>query len=348
MKHSAWMSRPWKEKKGFIECLACNHRCKIAEEKTGICGVRKNEKGELKLLVYGKAAAQNLDPIEKKPLYHFYPGTNVFSIGTMGCNFSCTFCQNWDIAQFHKDHSTEEIENAGEDLFPEDIVNFCLERDIPSVSFTYNEPGIFFEYAYDVAKLAHKKGLKTVYVSNGFETQEALSKILPYLDAINIDLKSFQDEYYRKICGGRIEPVKENIKWCWDKGMWVEITTLVVTNKNDTEEELRDIAEFLAGISPNIPWHISRYHPAYMMEEPSTPVEILEKAYDIGKKAGLRYVYVGNVVLPEKENTYCPKCGECVIERIGYSVNNLLKGNKCGECGEVIFGRFSLSPSVPL
>ena len=336
--HEAWFSKPLK--KGLVSCLACNHACKIPPGKTGICGVRYNDDGTLRLLVYGKASARNIDPIEKKPLFHFYPGSEIYSIGTVGCNFCCQFCQNWDISQFHKDHSIEEIADAGISLPPKEIVDYCVKNKIPSIAFTYNEPAIFFEYAYDTAKLAKEKGLHTVYVSSGFETKEALDKIFPYLDAINIDLKSFRDEYYKKICCSRIEPVKENIKYLWKKGMWVEVTTLVVTNKNDSEEEMKDIAEFLVNISPDLPWHISRYFPAYKMTEPPTPVETLERAYEIGKKAGLNYVYVGNILGLNKESTYCPTCNELVIERFGYAINDKTKKGKCPKCGHKIPGRF--------
>ena len=341
MIHPAWMSRQLEN--NVVECLACNHKCKIPPGKRGICGIRKNENGELKLLVYGKAVSYNTDPIEKKPLFHFYPGTGIFSFGTVGCNFHCLFCQNWDISQFHKDHTEEDIINSGKDLMPETIVEYCKSNNIPSIAFTYNEPGIFFEYTYDTAKLAHENGIKTVYVSNGFETQTALKKLLPYIDAMNIDLKSFSNDFYLKICGGRIDPVKKNIKWLFEKGVWDEVTTLLVTGENDSDKELEKIAKFIYRISPNIPWHISRYTPCYKMNNPPTPVERLEKAYEIGKNAGLNYVYVGNINDPAKSSTYCPKCKTCVIERTdyGYSVNSKLKkGGICPVCGYKIAGRF--------
>ncbi len=337
--HPAWLSKPLD--KGVVECLACSHHCKIPKGKTGICGVRYNKDGQLYLLVYGRAVAYHVDPMEKKPLYHFFPGMPIFSFGTVGCNFRCLFCQNWDISQFHKENPIERIMESGVPFPPADIVGYCLENKIPAVAFTYNEPGIFFEYAYDTAKLAKEKGLKTVYVSNGFETKEALDKILPYVDAINIDLKGATEEFYVKICGGHIQPVKDNIKYLWDKGMWVEVTTLVVTGHNEDEQGLTEIAKFLAGVSPDIPWHISRYFPMYKMKEPPTSVDSLEKAYKIGKKAGLRYIYVGNIMGMNHENTYCPKCNELLIERFGYEVNDYLDKGKCPKCGEKIAGRFN-------
>jgi len=334
----AWMSKKLTD--DTVECLACSHHCKIQPGKTGICGIRKNLDGKLKLLVYGKAAALNVDPIEKKPLFHFHPGTPILSFGTVGCNFHCEFCQNWDLSQFHKTNDTTAIENAGRDLMPQDAIDYCLEHEIPSIAFTYNEPAIFFEYAYDTAKLAKEHGINIVYVSNGFENRKALEKIKPYLDAINTDLKAFNPEFYLKICGGRIEPVRENIKWIWENGIWQEITTLVVTNKNDSTEELKQIADFLVNISPDMPWHISRYHPAYLMSEPPTSEEKLLEAYEIGKKAGLKYVYVGNIPIEGKEDTYCPKCDAVLIKRSGFDAKNHLKGDTCPQCNTVICGKF--------
>jgi len=338
MVKDAWMSNPLKS--GNVQCLACSHLCRISPGHKGICGVRKNIDGKLKLLVYGRASAVNVDPVEKKPLFHFYPGTRIFSFGTIGCNFRCDFCQNWDLSQYHKSHQDEEIINSGIALSPEEIIRQCLENKIPSVAFTYNEPGIFFEYAYDTAKLAKENSIHTVYVSNGFENRAALEKIRPYLDAINTDLKAFTDDYYMKICGGRIEPVKDNIRWIRESGIWQEITTLIVTNRNDSEDELKRLAEFLAKVSPDMPWHISRYFPAYKLSEPPTPLKTLKMAYKIGKEAGLKYVYVGNVSTDNLENTLCPECGKTLIERDGYEVSNHLKRESCPDCGLKVPGRF--------
>ena len=334
----AWLSKAHKD--GTVECYACNHRCKIKSGNTGICGVRRNDDGQLHLLVYGRAIAHNVDPIEKKPLYHFYPDSEIFSIGTVGCNFRCHFCQNYHISQYHR-LKEGNVKSSGVLLMPKNIIDFCLENSIPSIAFTYNEPAIFFEYAYDTAKLAHENNLKTVYVSNGFETKEALEKISPYLDAINIDLKSFRNEFYLKICGARLEPVKENIRYLWKENIWLEVTTLLIPGHNDSDEELKNIVDFLVNVSPDLPWHISRYHPCYKMNAPSTPMESLEKAYQIGKKAGLKYVYLGNVPGTDKEHTYCSKCDKILIERYGYSTNSQIeKDGKCPECGEEIAGKF--------
>lgn len=269
-----------------VKCLACKHYCVIEEGKYGICGVRKNIKGKLYLEVYGKPIAVAIDPIEKKPLRHFLPGTKIFSIGTIGCNFKCEFCQNADISQVRqKDmYATE--------LSPSEIVDYCLMNKIPSIAYTYNEPTIFFEYTYDTAKLANKKGIKNVYVSNGYYSKEAIDMISPYLDAINIDLKAFTDKFYNKICGAKLNNVLESIKYTHKLGIWVEITTLLVPDENDSIEEITKIAEFIKSVDEGIPWHVSAFHPAYkMMNKNRTPLEIVEKAVEIGRKVGLKYVY---------------------------------------------------------
>lgn len=336
-----------------VECRACNWYCNIHDGLTGICGVRKNDKGDLYLSVYGKAIAAHLDNIEKKPLFHFMPGTKIFSFGTVGCNFRCLFCQNWDISQVlflikQEEKNPEKLNIklgeatlVGQDLSPEKIVEYCVENKIPSIAYTYNEPAIFFEYAYDTAKLAHKKGIKNIFVSNGFESKEALEKIHPYLDAINIDLKGFTDEFYKEICGARIEPVKENIKRTYEMGIWLEVTTLVIPGKNDSTKELKAIADFIAGISKEIPWHVTAFYPQYkMMNVPPTPHETLEKAYKIGKNAGLKYVYTGNIPGLKGENTTCDKCGKDIIERYGLECIscNVDNDGKCKNCNNKIAG----------
>ena len=321
-----------------VRCLACSNYCVIPNKNYGICGVRKNIDGKLFLLVYGKSISANIDPIEKKPLFHFLPGTGVFSIGTFGCNFSCEFCQNWDISQTPKNGNEKVIHNSY-DLSPEQIVKIAQKNKIPSIAYTYNEPAVFFEYAYDTARLAHKKGIKNVYVTNGYESKEALEKILPFIDAMNIDLKSFNPEFYRKICGGNLKPVLDNIKNLFGK-VWIELTTLIIPGHNDSDTELKKIAEFISKISKEIPWHISRFYPAYKMNNIiPTPYETLRKAYKIGKDAGLKYIYIGNIHDLEHSNTYCPKCGRILIKRENYSIlENNIKNGKCKFCGEKIPG----------
>jgi len=332
-----------KLKNNQIQCLVCNHYCKISEGKTGICGVRKNIAGDLKLLVYGRPIAINIDPIEKKPLFHFLPGSKIFSLGTYGCNFRCSFCQNWDISQLSKGYQNFEelIKKTCEEWPPEKIVDYCRKNQIPGIAYTYNEPTIFVEYAYDAMKLAKKSGIKNIFVSNGYESKETVEYIAPYLDAINIDLKSFRDEFYNRLCGAKLKPVLETIKLIHQKKIWQEITTLLIPGENDSEKEIKEIAKFIASIDKNIPWHLSRFYPAYQMtNKEATSIGILEKAYEIGKKAGLNYIYLGNVLTEKYESTYCSECGEKLIKRIGYSINitDSFKNGRCLKCGNQIPG----------
>ena len=317
-----------------VRCQLCSHRCLIPEGKRGICSVRENQGGTLYSLVYGKAIAANADPIEKKPLFHFLPGSLSFSIATAGCNFRCEFCQNWDISQITKGQEGQII---GEELPPEQVVQKALETGCQSIAYTYTEPTIFFEYAQDTAKLAKKAGLVNVFVTNGYQTPETIKEMKGLIDAANVDLKSFSEKFYQKICGARLAPVLEAIKLMHKAGIWLEITTLVVPDQNDSEKELAQIARFIADLDKNIPWHISRFHPDYKMQDGQpTPLETLEKVYQIGKKAGLSYVYLGNVITETRENTYCPKCGNLAIRRVGYSIEILGvdKKGKCEKCGE--------------
>lgn len=335
-----------------VMCTACKQKCVIAPNHTGICGVRQNKEGRLYLLVYGRPSAVNIDPVEKKPLYHFLPGTRIFSLGTIGCNFACTFCQNWNISQATKDLRLKllkekkpelmevEVGKYGYELPPDKIVEICIEQDIPSIAYTYNEPIIFFEYLYDTSKLSYQKGIKNVLVSNGYESEEALELLKPYISAMNIDLKAFSSEFYAKICQGKLEHVLDTIKKAHQLGIWVEITTLVIPGKNDSDEELKKIAEFIAQIDKNIPWHVSAFHPDYKMADVrSTSYASIHKAYGIGKKAGLRYVYVGNILDEERSSTYCPSCSNLLIRRNGYFITIEGFGNeKCNKCGEKIAG----------
>ena len=318
-----------------VQCKLCAHRCKIKDNNYGICSVRQNRDGKLYTAAYGKVIAANADPIEKKPLYHILPGTSSFSIATMGCNFKCSFCQNWRISQVTDDKKSN---LPGQDLSPEEIVRSARQQGCKSIAYTYTEPTIFFEYAYETAKLAEEEGLYNVFVTNGFMTPEALDKINPYLDGANVDLKSFRDEFYKKMCRGRLQPVLDAIQYMHELGIWVEITTLVVPDQNDSEEELNDIAEFIAGIDQNIPWHISRFHPDYeYTDSRATPMETMERAKKIGKSHGLRHLYLGNVV--SDTNTYCYQCGRKLIERRAFSSNKInIQNGKCPDCGADIKG----------
>ncbi|MBN2368503.1 AmmeMemoRadiSam system radical SAM enzyme, partial [Candidatus Woesearchaeota archaeon] len=320
-------------------CTLCPHNCPIPEAGLGICSVRKNVKGKLYSLVYGKPIASHVDPIEKKPLFHFKPGSKIYSFATAGCNFRCEFCQNWEISQISKGEQGEII---GEKKSPSQIVKEAIATGCESIAMTYVEPTIFFEYGLDTCKEAKKNGLYTVFVSNGYINKEPIDMIQPYLDGINIDLKSFSEEFYKKRCGARLQPVLDSIKYYHKKGVWVEVTTLIIPGENDSSAELKKAAEFIASVDKNMPWHISRFHPDYKMtDKQRTPLETLHKAYNIGKKAGLNYVYVGNVSGDKYENTYCPKCDKLLVERCGFEiVQNNLKENKCGFCGEEIAGVF--------
>lgn len=336
----------------FARCLACSWYCQIGENQLGICATRLNKKGDLYSLVYGYAIGLHNDPVEKKPLYHFYPGKYLLSFGTVGCNFGCLFCQNWEMSNLVKSLKLKVksyqkeivnfIKKISQKITPKEIIEMAIERGVKGIAYTYNEPAIFVEFACDCMVLARKKGLVNVFVSNGFESKETFDYIKNYLDAINIDLKSFNPQFYQKICLAKIEPVKENIKKYFSAGIETEVTTLVIPGYNDSNEELTQIAKFLQSISPDIPWHISAFYPAYkMVDVPPTSVETLIKAYNIGKKIGLNYIYVGNVYDPKHSSTYCPKCGKLLIEREGYKVAvKGLKGDKCQYCGQKIYGKF--------
>lgn len=320
-----------------VKCGVCNHRCVIDDGKKGICGVRKNEGGTLYTLVYGKAIAENVDPMEKKPLFHFMPGTLSLSIAAVGCNFRCLHCQNADISQVSKERAFEDSDLIlGKNLPPEKVIEDALAENCPSISYTYTEPTIFVEYALDTMKLARKKGLKNIWVSNGYMTKETIDEIAPYLDAINVDLKGFTEEFYAEVCGARLEPVLENLKDIKKRGIWLEITTLLITGKNDSPEELKGMAEFIKNnLGDDIPWHISRFFPAYkIIDLPPTEVKIIREAVEIGKAAGLKYVYSGNVPGDTFEDTYCPKCKEKMINRVGYLVERFDDNGKCSNCGE--------------
>ena len=319
-----------------VRCHLCAHRCLINEGKLGICQVRKNEAGTLMTLVYGRAISQNVDPIEKKPLFHVMPGSLSYSIATPGCNFRCLFCQNADISQMPRERHLV----MGREATPAQIVEMARRRDCRSIAYTYTEPTIFSEYAYDVAVLAHEAGLLNVYVTNGYMTRELLDDLHPYLDAANVDLKSFRDEFYRRLCGAHLEPVLDSLRAMKELGIWVEVTTLVIPGENDDEDELREIAAFIAGeLGVETPWHVSRFHPTYkMLDRPVTPWQTLERAGRIGRQAGLRYVYIGNVP-GQGETTFCHHCGAPLIERVGFHVSSYrLSDGKCEQCGTPVAG----------
>lgn len=318
-----------------VSCFLCAHHCLIEDGGFGICQVRKNQDGTLYTFAYGSVAAANIDPIEKKPLFHMLPGSKSYSIAAVGCNFACGFCQNWQISQKKE---ADKLAVAFHQMLPEEIVASAIRYKCRSISYTYTEPTIFFEYALETAKLAKEKGLYNIFVTNGYMTKDALLMIKPYLDAANVDLKYFNEESYRKVCGAKLAPVLETISLMHKMGIWIEVTTLVVPGENDSKEELKGIASFLAGIGKEIPWHISRFHPDYKMTDlEPTPLEKLKEALAIGKDAGLYYVYVGNVL--EEDRTYCYGCKKTLISRFGFEViENNLENGLCPGCKRKLEG----------
>ncbi len=321
---------------GKVRCDLCGFRCVIDNNQRGKCGVRENRDGVLYSLVYQKAIAKSVDPIEKKPLFHFLPGTKSFSIATVGCNFNCLYCQNHEISQYPIDNNNE---IAGDDYPPQKVVEDAISSGCKSIAYTYTEPTIFFEYAIDTAKIAKDRGLKNIFVTNGYMTKEAIDKMAGLIDAVNIDIKAFSDAYYIQVAGGaRLKPVLDSLEYMKNKGIWVEATTLVIPGVNEEPVEIMSIADHLYNLDPAIPWHLSRFFPAYKMDnvEP-TSTRLLENLAGIGKSMGLKYVYIGNMPGSDLENTYCPKCGELLIKRYGFDIlQNSIEDGRCPNCGEKI------------
>lgn len=332
MVKEAYLYRKLPQKR--VQCQTCVHYCVIGEKERGKCYVRENREGKLYSLVYARPCALNIDPIEKKPFFHFLPGSQSLSLATVGCNFSCLNCQNWKISQCPKIYGKIE----GEEVKPEEIVEITIKNKLPSISYTYTEPTVFLEYALDTMKLAKEKGLKNNWVTNGFISKETLELIASYLDAANVDLKSFKEEFYQKYCGGRLKPVLATLKRMKEKGIWVEITTLIIPTLNDDEKTFKKIANFIKNeLGKETPWHISQFSGAIswkLQHLPDTPIETLKRGWQIGKEAGLKYVYTGNVPGLESENTFCPKCGAEMIQRIGYTIIRYDKNGKCSKCNE--------------
>ncbi len=321
-----------------LRCKLCNWRCSIANGKSGRCAVRKNIDGVLYSLNYDKVCSANPDPIEKKPLFHFQPGTSSFSIATMGCNFLCEFCQNWQISQA----AIEDGRIDGQAISPGKIVEAAVRSGCKSIAYTYTEPTVFMELCNDCGRLAKKKGLTNIFVSNGYQTREAIDFALRWLDGINVDLKSFSDDYYKKLCKARLQPVLDTISYiAKETDIWLEVTTLLVPGENDSDDELKALADFIVSkAGADVPWHISRFHPNYKyLDSAVTPVETLQRAYEIGKTAGLHYIYLGNVPGAKAENTFCYKCGKLLIERSGYHISaNHITNACCPDCGVKIAG----------
>ncbi|HEB01426.1 MAG TPA: AmmeMemoRadiSam system radical SAM enzyme [Candidatus Portnoybacteria bacterium] len=318
-----------------VRCGVCSQQCLIQPGQRGLCGVQENRAGKLISLVYGKAITANVDPIEKKPFFHFMPGSTSLSLATVGCNFSCQNCQNWDISQGPK---LSQSEIKGENLPPEKIIQAALDNNCPSISYTYTEPTIFLEYALETMKIAEKKKLRNCWVTNGYMTEETCKMISPYLDAANVDLKSFEDDFYQKTCGGRLQPVLDTLRLMKKFHIWLEVTTLIIPTLNDDEDTFRKIARFIhSELGPETPWHLTQFSPeiSWKLQRLSpTPVETIEKACQIGLKTGLKYVYSGNVPGLASEDTYCPHCQEVMIDRTGYQVVRFDDQGKCSLCGQ--------------
>jgi pyruvate formate lyase activating enzyme len=319
-----------------VRCGLCRFRCLIGNGARGICNVRENHDGTLYSLVYGKLCAEHVDPIEKKPLFHVMPGSSSFSIATVGCNFRCHHCQNYSISQLKPDAPV-----TGAEQTPQEIVQRAIAANCRSISYTYTEPTIFFEFAYDTARLAHEAGLANIFVTNGYITKEALATIAPVLDAANIDLKGFSEEFYRDVVHARLSEVLDSIIEYRKQGIWIELTTLIIPGLNDSDAELQGIASFIVtNLGIDTPWHVSGFHPTYKLtDQPPTPAATLQRAREIGRAAGLRYVYEGNVPGKGGENTRCPSCSALLIERYGFAIGtNRIRNEACPDCGVAIAG----------
>ncbi len=322
-----------------VKCELCNHFCKINNGRRGLCKVRENQDGILYSLVYGYLLSDHIDPIEKKPIFHLLPASRSYSIATVGCNFQCRHCQNFEISQFT---IPKDREPPGNKRSPEQVVLAAQAHNCQSISYTYVEPTIFYEFAYDIARIAHETGLANIFVSNGYTSAAATRQIAPYLTANNIDLKAFSEKFYHDVCRAKLAPVLETIALMKELGVWVEITTLIIPGLNDSDAELSQIANFIKSVDPHIPWHVTRFLPTYKMTaRKSTPIATLQKAREIGMAAGLKYVYTGNIPGDDGENTYCPQCGTLVIRRNAYNTEVVgLRNGTCQKCATSIAGVF--------
>ncbi len=316
-------ARYWEKKEeGKTRCLLCPRLCMIKEGKTGLCGNKLNQGGVLYASRYGEVSALAMDPIEKKPLYHYHPGSSILSVGTVGCNFSCDFCQNYHLWD-------GKVRTDGAD--PKDIVAAAERQGSGSIAYTYNEPYVNFEFVIDAARLSREKGIGAVLVTNGYYNPEPLEEILPYIDAMNVDLKSIRDGFYRRLCGGGVKPVMKTIERAAGDCL-VEVTNLIVTGENDSDEDIAELVDFIHSVSPDLPLHFSAYRPMYKMKNPATPAKTMLRAYEIAK-ARLNYVYLGNVVLEEGSDSICPNCGAVLVSRSGYRTKiGSLSGDSCSSC----------------
>ena len=334
MKEARLYSR---EKDGIVSCALCHHRCRIKPGRRGCCGVRENQEGMLCSPVYGRLAAEHIDPVEKKPFYHFLPASRSFSISTVGCNFSCLHCQNYQISQYPQ---MNQGKITGLPRTPEQIVTAAEQSGCQSISYTYVEPTIFYEFARDCMEPARARGLANLFVSNGFMTAECCRELAPLLDGINIDIKAFSEEFYRTICKASLQPVLDTVRLMRELGVWVEVTTLLIPGLNDSSEELAAVASFISDVDPAIPWHVTAFYPTYkMLDRKPTPASSLRLARKIGMETGLRFVYQGNIHSGHGENTLCPSCHTELITRTGFLLHsNRITEDGCPECGERIKG----------
>ncbi|MBU0650522.1 AmmeMemoRadiSam system radical SAM enzyme [bacterium] len=323
-----------------VECMLCPTHCVLEEEQTGSCRVRINLGGKLQTMAYGNPCSVNIDPIEKKPLFHFYPGSSIFSIATAGCNLHCKFCQNWEISQTSPDN----VRNY--DMPPQKIIDSVKSKNIDSIAYTYTDPVAFFEYAYDTCSLAKQNMIKNVLVTAGYINQEPLLEFCKVADAANVDLKGFSDKFYVDICGGHLQPVLDTLVTMKKQNVWLEVTNLIVSSLNDDIGMIKEMCEWIkSNLGADVPLHFSRFYPMYKMRNlPLTSEQILREARETAMKVGLNYVYIGNLYVPGAEDTVCPQCNATVIERRGYSILSYsLKGNKCVKCGKEIAGRFKFN-----
>ena len=319
-----------------VQCELCFRGCRIPEGRTGFCRVRKNEGGTLYSQVYGRPSAVNIDPIEKEPMHHFHPGSQILCVGTASCNFRCKFCHNWHLSQ----RDIDEVQRV-HSLTPEEVVQRAENQGAPSISFTYNEPTVFYEYMYDIASLAKDRGLNVIFHSNGGLRQEPLQDLLQNIDAVTVDLKAFTEDFYADICQAQRDPVLESLKTIEEEGAWLEIVNLVLPEHNDDSQNIREMAAWINNeLNQDVPLHFSRFSPAYQMTDLSpTPVETLETCRRIAREEGLNYVSIGNVPGHKANSTFCPECGEKVIDRFHFTVNNInMENGSCGYCGSSIAG----------
>jgi pyruvate formate lyase activating enzyme len=319
-----------------VQCQLCPHECRVADLERGTCGVRENKGGEYYTLVYGNPCSAHIDPIEKKPVFHYYPSTTAFSIATAGCNFVCKFCQNWEISQ----KRPEQVKTVK--LPPSQVIQIAQQRGCKTVAHTYTEPVVFFEYMLDCAIVGKEKGVPNVMISNGYILEKPMRELCKYLGAVKIDLKAFSEKFYHELCVGKLKPVLDVLSILKDEGVWFEIVVLLIPTLNDSKQEINEMTKWIVKeLGPGVPVHFSRYYPTFMLKNiPPTPPETLLRSRKIAMDNGVKFAYVGNII-SDAENTFCPECGKLLIERMRFTSSVVgMKGNKCKYCNETIPGVF--------